>query len=269
MAARLAGRAAIVMGAGATRADAAPKGLWGNGEAVAVQLAREGAKVACVDLMLDAAEATAAKVRADGGSALSLAADATSSADIAAVMLAVVERWGAIDVLHNNVGVAIMGGPVELSQDGWQRSFALNVESAFLAAKHAIPVMQRQGRGVIINTSSIASVRWLGYPFCAYAASKAALNQLTVAIALQHARDGIRCNAILPGLMHTPMIYQQIAGQYDDPGSMVAERDAICPTGRMGTAWDVANAAVFLASDEAAYITGVCLPVDGGLTCRV
>ena len=127
--------------------------------------------------------------------------------------------------------------------------------------------MLRQGKGAIVNISWIAAIRWTGYPYAAYYAAKAGVNQLTVGIALQYAAQGIRANAIMPGLMNTPLIHQQIAGQYADADAMVRARDAACPMGRMGTGWDVANAAVFLASDEAAYITGVCLPVDGGLSC--
>jgi NAD(P)-dependent dehydrogenase (short-subunit alcohol dehydrogenase family) len=269
MTGRLAGKVAVIVGAGAGEGFGEPAEVWGNGKAVAVQFAREGAWVAALDLKLEAAEATAAVIRAEGGQVLALACDATRLADLEAGMRAVVERWGRVDILHNNVGVALMGGPVDLAEADWRRSFDLNVGSAFLATKAVLPIMLRQRAGVIVNTSSIASLRWLGYPFCGYAASKAALNQFTVTVAMQHARDGIRCNAVIPGLMHTPMIYEQIKGQYADAATMVRERDDLCPMGRMGTAWDVARASAFLASDDAAYITGVCLPVDGGITLQI
>ena len=123
--------------------------------------------------------------------------------------------------------------------------------------------------GVVINVSSIAAIRWTGYTYFSYYASKAALNQMTVAIALEHAKDGIRCNAIMPGTMDTPLIHQQITKFYASTEEMIAQRNALCPMGRMGTGWDVANAAVFLASDESSYITGVCLPVDGGISCKL
>ena len=149
----------------------------------------------------------------------------------------------------------------------WDRIVAINLKGTFLACKHAMPAMLRQGKGAIVNISSLAAIRWTGLSLCGYYAAKAGVNQLTVGIALQYAGQGIRANAIMPGLMNTPLIHQQIAGQYADADGDGAGRDAACPMGRMGTGWDVAHAAVFLASDEAAYITGVCLPVDQGLSC--
>ncbi len=175
---------------------------------------------------------------------------------------------GRIDVLHNNVGIAKMGGPVELSEEDWQRVLDVNLTAMFRTAKHVLPVMLQQKRGVITNISSVASIRYVGYDYASYYASKGGVNQFTVGLALQYAAHGIRANAILPGLMDTPLIYQQISGVYKSADEMVAARNAACPMGRMGTAWDVANAAVFLASDEAQYITGVCLPVDGGHSAR-
>ena len=180
----------------------------------------------------------------------------------------IVADHGRIDVLQNNVGITDMGGPVELSEDARRRGLDINVTSAFLTCKHVLPVMLGQRRGAIVNVSSIAAVRYTGYPYISYYAGKSALNQFTVGIAMQYAKDGIRANAIMPGMMNTPLIYSQISGQYASEADLVAKRDAACPMGRMGTAWDVANAALFLASDEAAYVTGVCLPVDGGLSCR-
>jgi NAD(P)-dependent dehydrogenase (short-subunit alcohol dehydrogenase family) len=161
-----------------------------------------------------------------------------------------------------------MGGPVELTEEQWDTVLDVNLRGAFLTCKHVLPVMVRQGKGAIINISSVAAIRYTGYPYAAYYAAKAGVNQFTVGLALQYARQGIRANAIMPGLMNTPLIHQQISGQYTDAAAMVKARDEACPMGRMGTAWDIASAAVFLASDEAQYITGVCLPVDGGLTCR-
>ena len=170
-------------------------------------------------------------------------------------------------MLHNNVGVTIMGGPVELAEEAWQRGLELNLTSAFLACKHVLPVMLAQGKGAVVNISSSAAVRINDYPYPSYAASKAGLNHLTRAMAIQYASRGIRVNAVMPGVMDTPLIYAQIAGQYASREAMVAARNARSPTGRMGDAWDVAHAALFLASDEANYVNGVCLPVDGGLTC--
>ncbi len=259
---RLAGRVALVMGAGSVGPG------WGNGKAAAVAYSRAGARVIAVDIVAAAAAETAKLIRDEGGMADEFTADVTNAADVARVVAASIESCGRIDILHNNVGVTRMGGPVELSEADWQASLDLNLTSIYLACKHVLPHMEAQGRGVITNISSLASIRYVGYPYFAYYATKAAVNQASVALALQYASKGIRVNAILPGLMDTPLIYQQISGQYDDAASMVAARNAACPMGRMGTGWDVAHAAVFLASDQAQYITGVCLPVDGGLSAR-
>jgi NAD(P)-dependent dehydrogenase (short-subunit alcohol dehydrogenase family) len=263
MAGRLQGKICLVMGAG----SAGPG--WGNGKAAAVLFAREGAKVACVDRDPAAAEETAAIIRNEGGAAIALAADVTRDADVIATVAATMAQWGRIDVLHNNVGLATMGGPVELSEEAWRRTMDVNVTGLFLACKHVLPIMLTQGKGAIVNVSSLAGFRYTGYPYIAYYAAKGAVNQFTVGLALQHAAEGVRVNAVMPGLVDTPLIHQQIAGQYKSAAEMVAARDALSPTGKMGTAWDVAHAALFLASDEAAYVNGVCLPVDGGLHAKV
>ena len=260
---RLRDRVAIVFGAGSVGEG------WGNGKAAAVAYAREGAHVIAVDREQGAAEATVAIVDELQGRARAYAADVTSSDSVKAVVDDVLARHGRIDVLHNNVGTTIMGGPVELTEAQWDTMFDVNLKSAFLTCKHVLPAMLHQGRGVITNISSVAAIRYTGYPYSAYYGAKAGVNQFTVGLAVEHARHGIRANAIMPGLMNTPLIYQQISGQYADAAAMAKARDEACPMGRMGTGWDIAKAAVFLASDEASYITGVCLPVDGGLTCRV
>lgn len=260
---RLRDKVAIVFGAGSVGPG------WGNGKATAVLFARHGAHVACVDVNPAAAEETAGIIAGEGGRASAHACDVTDADAVARLVAGVASDHGRIDVLHNNVGYATMGGPVELSEADWQRTFDLNVKSCFITCKHVLPHMLARKRGAIVNVSSVAAIRYTGYPYAAYYAAKAAVNNFTMGLALQYARDGIRANAIMPGLMNTPLIHQQISGQYADAAEMVAARDAACPTGRMGTAWDVAHAALFLASDEAAYITGVSLPVDGGLTCRV
>jgi NAD(P)-dependent dehydrogenase (short-subunit alcohol dehydrogenase family) len=161
-----------------------------------------------------------------------------------------------------------MGGPPDITLEDWRREIDINLTGAFLACKFVIPVMLSQKNGVITNISSVAAIRYTGYPYASYYAAKGGVNQFTVGLAIQYAKDGIRANAIMPGLMDTPLIHQQIVDQYATPEEMLAARHAATPMGRMGTGWDVANAAVFLASDEANYITGVCLPVDGGLTAR-
>lgn len=259
---RLKNRVALVFGAGSVGPG------WGNGKASAVAYAREGAVVIAVDLNSAAAEETVGLIAAEGGRAEAHACDVTREAEVRRVVDAVMAAHGRIDILHNNVGHTKMGGPPDISLDDWHRQIDLNVTGAFLACKFVIPIMQAQKKGVITNISSAAGLRYTGYPYASYYAAKGAVNQFTVGIALQYARDGLRCNAILPGLMDTPLIHQQISGQYASPEAMVAARHAASPTGRMGTGWDIANAAVFLASDEAAYINAVCLPVDGGLTAR-
>ena len=259
---RLEGKVVLVFGAGSVGEG------WGNGKATSVAYAREGATVIAVDREKSAADATAAIIHTLGGKARSLAADVTDSASVKAAVDAVMSEHGRIDVLHNNVGTTIMGGPVELTEEDWHTVLDVNLTSAFLTCKHVLPGMLARGRGAIINISSIAAIRFTGYPYAAYYAAKAGVNQFTVGLALQYARQGIRVNAIMPGLMNTPLIYQQISGQYADAEAMARARHEATPMGRMGTGWDIAAAAVFLASDEANYITGVCLPVDGGLTCR-
>ena len=263
MSERLKDRSAIVFGAGSSGPG------WGNGKAAAVAFAREGAKVACVDLSADAAEETAAIIRAERYDAVAIAADVTQLASVEAAAAQAAEAFGRIDILHNNVGVTHMGGPVELDEDKFQAALDLNIGPVYRTAKAVLPYMLKAGGGAIVNISSLAAIRYVGYPYFAYYATKAAVNQATVALAMQYARQGIRANCIMPGLIDTPLIYKQISGQYGSVDEMVAARDAMVPLGKMGTAWDVAAAAVFLASDEAKFITGVCLPVDGGQSCAV
>lgn len=263
MADRLKGKIAIVFGAGSSGAG------WGNGKAAAVAFAREGARIACIDISQGAADETAAIINGEGGIAIALGADVTQQASIDAAVAATMTRFGRINILHNNVGVTHMGGPVELSEEQFKAALDLNLGPIYRCSKAVIPHMLSGGGGAIVNISSIAAIRWVGYPYFAYYATKAAVNQATVALAMQYARQGIRANCIMPGLIDTPMIYKQISGQYASAEEMVAARDALVPMGKMGTAWDIANAAVFLASDEAKFITGVCLPVDGGQTCSV
>ena len=259
---RLEGKVAVLFGAGSVGPG------WGNGKAAAVLYARHGATVVCVDVNPAAAEETAGIIAGEGGRAEAANCDVTDSDAVRRLVDGAAAVHGRIDLLHNNVGYATMGGPVELDEAAWRRTIDLNVTSCFTTCKHVLPHMLARRAGAVVNVSSIAAVRYTGYPYAAYYAAKAAVNNFTMGIALQYAKDGIRANAIMPGLMNTPLIHQQISGQYATAEEMVAARDAACPMGRMGTAWDVAHAALFLASDEARYITGVSLPVDGGLSCR-
>ena len=241
---RLAGRTAIVFGAGSSGPG------WGNGKAAAVAYARERARVACVDLVAEAAQETATIIRDEGLEAIAIAADVTDLASIEAAVEAAIEAFGGISILHNNVGVTHMGGPVELDEDKFQTALDLNIGSVYRTAKAVLPHMVEAGGGAIVNISSIASIRYVGYPYFAYYTTKAAVNHATVALAMQYARQGIRANCVMPGLIDTPLIYQQISSQYASAEEMVAARNAMVPLGRMGTAWDVAAAAVFLASDD-------------------
>ena len=259
---RLEDKVVLIFGAGSVGEG------WGNGKATSVAYAREGATVVAVDRDLAAAESTASIISALGGRVSSHGADVTDSNSVKSVVDQVLAEHGRIDVLHNNVGTTIMGGPIELTEAEWHTVLDVNLTSAFLTCKHVLPAMLERKKGAIVNISSIAAVRYTGYPYSAYYAAKAGINQFTVGLALQYARQGIRVNAIMPGLMNTPLIYQQISGQYADAEAMAQARHDATPMGRMGTGWDIAAAAIFLASDEANYITGVCLPVDGGLTCK-
>ena len=264
MSKRLQDKVAIVTGAGSIGPG------WGNGKATAVLYAREGAKVVAADIDRGAAEETAEIIAGEGGDAIVVQLDVASSGEVEALIAQTIETYGRVDVLHNNVGIIEVGGPVEISEEGWDRVIDVNVKGMFLTCKHVLPHMEAQGSGSIVNVSSIASIRYTGYPSVSYNASKGAINQMTQNIAMQYAPKGIRANCVLPGLMNTPMIHASVKGAYDhDVEAMVRERDAICPMGRMGNAWDVAHASLFLASDEAGYITGHMLVVDGGITCKM
>lgn len=260
---RMQDKVVLVFGAGSVGEG------WGNGKAAAAAYAREGGRVACVDLRPEAAAATAGVIADEGGQALALAADVTDASRIAAVVGEVLDRWGRIDVLHNNVGMNLPGGAAEASEESWRRVLDVNLTSVFLTCRAVLPVMERQGKGAIVNISSLASIRWTGYPYVSYSASKAGLNHLTRSIAMEYAARGIRANSVLPGLMDTPHVQQQIAGYYQDPEEMRARRAAMTPMKRQGDAWDIAWASVFLASDQAGFINGIELVVDGGQHCTM
>jgi NAD(P)-dependent dehydrogenase (short-subunit alcohol dehydrogenase family) len=241
----------------------------GNGRAAAILFAREGAKVVLVDRDPASAEATREMTGSKGGESLVCEADVTRDGDCKRLAARCVEAYGGIDVLHNNVGIGEMGGPVELSEEDWDRVFDVNLKSMFLTCKHVLPHMEETGGGSIINISSLAAVRFAPYPMLPYNASKAGVNALTQAIAMQYANRGIRANAIMPGLIETPMAMEGIAARANiAKEDLKRMRDAAVPMKHMGDAWDVAHAALFLASDEAKYITGVVLPVDGGLSLK-
>jgi NAD(P)-dependent dehydrogenase (short-subunit alcohol dehydrogenase family) len=263
---RLKDRIAIVVGAGQSPGE----GI-GNGRATAMTFAREGAHVLCVDRNLASAEETAAMIAAKGGNAFPFQADVTKESDIKAMVNEAEKRWGRLDILHNNVGVSLAGGDAELlaiTEQAIDNCVAINLKSCIFAAKYAIPIMRAQRSGAIINISSMAAITT--YPYVAYKATKAAMIAFTEQLAYQNAEYGIRANVILPGLMDTPMAVDTRAKAFKKSRAEVAaERDSQVPLRhKMGTAWDVANAALFLASDEASFITGVTLPVDGGASAR-
>jgi NAD(P)-dependent dehydrogenase (short-subunit alcohol dehydrogenase family) len=263
---RLKDKIAIVVGAGQSPGE----GI-GNGRATALTFAREGAKVLCVDHRADSAEETVDMITGAGGTAVAFKADVTKITDIKAMVEDTMTRWGRIDVLHNNVGVSLAGGDAELlsiTEEAFDRCVAINLKSCILAVKHVIPIMRLQRTGAIVNISSMAAITT--YPYVAYKATKSAMIAFTEQIAYQNAEYGIRANVILPGLMNTPMAVDTRAREWNKTRAEVeAERDRQVPLRRkMGTGWDVANAALFLASDEANFITGVTLPVDGGSSIR-
>ena len=243
----------------------------GNGKAAAILYAREGAKVLVSDVNIDAAEETAQDIRAEGGDVSTAKVDVLLEQSIAELFDVVRERYGRIDVLHNNVGMTRPGATTEVSVEDWDFVFALNLRSMFLTCRSALPMMIEQRAGAIVNISSISSMRWLGSPMASYDASKAGVTQFTRTIALEHAALGIRANVVTPGLMDTPTIvapYSAIAGA-DAMDEVRRRRAEAVPMGHMGDGWDIAHAALFLASDHARYITGQEMVVDGGITRAV
>ncbi len=265
---RMEGKVVLVIGAGSVLPG------WGNGKAAAVLYAVEGAKVLVVDHRREAADETVGIIRKAKGTAESEAADATTEADVARIVKTCREKFGRIDVLHNNVGGSGTGRSLDdITLEDWNLTIARNLTSAMLSCREVVPVMVGQGRGAIVNVSSVSSIRHLGVPTAVYSAGKAGLNGFTQNIALNYAGKGVRANCVLPGYIDTPFIRRPIGGKpnYERKGFKTAAeysaaRDKTIPMGRMGTGWDVAYASLFLASDEAAYVTGTTLVVDGGVT---
>jgi NAD(P)-dependent dehydrogenase (short-subunit alcohol dehydrogenase family) len=264
---RLKDKVAIVVGAGQSPGEG-----MGNGRATVMRFVQEGAKVLAVDNNLASAEETVAMARQPGGECVAFEADVTKEATLAAMTDAAQQRWGRIDVLHYNVGVSIAGGDAPLDQiteAAFDRIAAINLRGAIMACKHVVPVMRAQRAGSIIMISSVAA--WEQYPNVVYKATKAGMVAFTQQVAIQNAEFGVRANVILPGLMNTPMAVDTRArASGKSRAEVAAGRDARVPLRhKMGTAWDVANAALFLASDEATFITGVALPVDGGALVQI
>jgi NAD(P)-dependent dehydrogenase (short-subunit alcohol dehydrogenase family) len=261
---RLKNKVAIVTGAGSSGPG------WGNGKATAVLFAREGAKVLAVDINEAAAEETRGIITKEGGSGAVMRVDVSKYAEVQNMVAKCIQLFGRIDILHNNVGVVVPGGPVETSEETWDRVMEINLKSMFLTCKLVIPIMEKQGGGVITNISSIAGIRYTGVPYLTYYTTKAGILGFTQCIAMQYAPKNIRANSILPGLMDTPFFVEPLKEVYagGDIEKMKEIRQQQCPMKRMGDAWDVANAALYLASDEAKYVTGLQMVVDGGITCK-
>ena len=273
---KLQDRAVIVVGAGSVGPG------WGNGKAAAVLFAREGARVLAVDIDAGAVSETAGIIAGEGGTVETFVADVSEADQVRAMADACLDRFGRIDVLHNNVGIVAPKPTAEVSESEWDRICAVNLKSMFLTCRAVLPAMERNafrvdadgrriGRGAVINISSVSGIRWTGVPYVTYSVTKGAVLPLTRSIALEYADRGIRANAILPGLMNTPMIVEPLKDAYGggDVDRMIDARDAQCPTGYMGDGWDVAHAALFLASDDARYVTGAELVVDGGISAKL
>ena len=265
---RLKDKIAIVVGAGQSPGSTL---AIGNGRATSILFAREGARVFAVNKDLPSVEETVAMIRKEKGSAEACEADVTDEASVKEAIAACVKKWSRVDILHYNVGISVEGkdAPVtEITTEAFDRIVQVNLRGFVYCCKHVLPVMRKQKKGAIQSISSMAAVET--YPWVTYKATKSAMIAMTEQLAIQNAEYGIRANVILPGLMDTPMAVDRRAEAWGRPRAEVAaERDAKVPMGHMGTAWDVAHAALFLASDEAGYITGVALPVDGGRGCRI
>lgn len=259
---RLAGKVVLIAGAGSV----APG--WGIGKAAAVACARAGARIVAADIDLDAARETAALAEAEGAEAIAAAVDVASEESVAALAGAAIARFGRVDVVHNNVGIGKVGGPLDIPVEDWDRIQRTNVTALAIAARAFLPGMRERRSGVFLTTSSVAALRYVGFPHMAYSVTKAAALHFTRMIAAQYAADGIRAVTIVPGLMDTPRIRQTVARAFPDLpfAELRTKRDRQVPLGTMGDGWDVAHAVVFLASDEARYVTGTELVIDGGLS---
>ncbi|MGB6270829.1 MAG: SDR family oxidoreductase, partial [Pseudolabrys sp.] len=261
---RLQGRIAIVTGAGCIGPG------WGNGRATAVRFAEEGAKIFAIDRNLDSVTETVERVTAADGEIVTHQCDVTNSVSVNAMVKTCLDRFGRIDVLVNNVGGSAAGGPAEMSEDVWDAQVDYNLKSVFLTLKHVLPVMEQQKSGAIVNIASTSGLRWTGSAQVGYAATKAGVIQLSRVVAVQYADKGIRVNTVVPGQLHTPMVEARLAGQRagGDVEALLKSRLERIPIGFMGDGRDTANAALFLASDEARFVTGTEIVVDGGMTVR-
>jgi len=261
---RLQDKVAIVFGAGCVGPG------WGNGRATCVRFAEEGARIFGLDRDPGAMRETIERVTAVGGEITTAQCDVTDSLAVAQAVQACLDRYGRIDVLVNNVGGSAKGGPVELSEETWDSQIDVNLKSVFLTCKHVLPIMETQGSGSVVNLASSSGMRWTGSAQVAYAATKAGVIQFSKVVAVQYASRGIRVNTVVPGQMHTPLVEVRLAAQRagGDVDALLKQRQSRIPMGWMGDGRDTANAVLFLASDEARFITGTEVVVDGGMTAR-
>ncbi|MCD0503550.1 SDR family NAD(P)-dependent oxidoreductase [Bordetella petrii] len=264
MTGRLQDKVVIVTGAGSVGPG------WGNGRAIAYRFAQEGARVFAVDLDLAALEETVARVNEAGGDIATWQADVTSSQAVQAMVDACVDKWGRVDILVNNVGGSRKGGPANLDESSWDKQIDFNLKSVYLGCRHVLPLMEKQGGGAIVNIASTSGIRWTGSAQVGYASAKAGVIQLSRVVAVEYAKKNIRCNTVVPGQMHTPMVEVRLAGQRagGNVDQLLAERQSRIPLPFMGDGLDTANAALFLASDEARFITATEIVVDGGMSAR-
>ncbi|RSL75989.1 hypothetical protein CEP51_010381 [Fusarium floridanum] len=241
--------------------------MWGNGAATARVLAKQGAKIFGCDLYLEPAQHTQKRIIAEGGDVTVIAADVTSDDSVKAAVEECIKTYGRIDILINNVGRSEPGGPAEMTEKVWDAQTNVNLKSVYLCCHHILPLMEKQGSGVVVNVASIAGMRYIGKPQVAYAATKAAVIQFTKATAVIYAPKNIRMNVVVPGLMNTPLV-GMLADKYagGDVEGFKAKRNKAVPMGRMGDSFDVAMTALFLASSQSRYITGQKIVVDGGIT---
>lgn len=260
---RLSGKVALILGAGTSAPGVS------IGKACSIAMARSGAKVAALDFSMEAARDTVQVIESESGQAKAYVADVSDLGQMQSAIHAVMADYDRIDILQINAGIGKVGGPAETSLEDWDRIQKVNVESILIAAKLIIPEMIKQGGGSVIGVSSVAGIRYLGYPHLAYGVTKAAVIHFIRMLAQQYAQDGIRANTIVPGLIDTPRIHKNVAKVFDpnaDLDKARAARDRQVPMGRMGTAWEIASVATFLASDDSSYVTGTEIVVDGGLT---